>query len=183
MNALFINACVREKSRTLVLAREIMKEIDGEITEVILQDEKMQPLDGKLVASRDSLIKEGNVQHPVFRYARQFADADCIIIAAPYWDLSFPALLKIYFEQICVAGITFRYDNCRPVGLCKAKKLIYVTTSGGPIVADFGYTYVKAIANGFYGIEDVVCYRAENLDIFSISADAVVNDANIVVVK
>ena len=56
---------------------------------------------------------------------------------------AFPAKLKIYFEQITVSGLTFKYRNGNPLGLCKAKSLTYVTTSGGPIIADFGYTYEK----------------------------------------
>lgn len=81
----------------------------------------------------ESLLKDGKFDDPMFRYAKQFANADEIVVAAPFWDLSFPAKLKIYLEQIAVAGITFRYTNGRPTGLCKAKKLTYITTSGGPI--------------------------------------------------
>ena len=87
------------------------------------------------------------------------------MIAAPYWDFGFPALLKIYLEQITVAGITFCYDGGRPKGLCRAKKLFYVTTAGGPILWDFGYPYVRSLAENLYGIENVICISAENLDI------------------
>ena len=41
----------------------------------------------------------------MFDLAKQFAEADEVIIAAPFWDLSFPAALKQYFEQINVLGI------------------------------------------------------------------------------
>ena len=57
----------------------------------------------------------------MFYYARQFAEADQIVIAAPFWDLSFPAILKAYMEQITVSGITFEYINGRPCGRCKKK--------------------------------------------------------------
>ena len=60
----------------------------------------------------------------MFELARQFAAADQIVIAAPYWDLSFPAALKQYFEQINVLGITFAYTpEGVPKGLCRARKL------------------------------------------------------------
>lgn len=42
----------------------------------------------------------------MFKYAKQFAEADEIVIAAPYWDLAFPATVRIYFEAITVTGIT-----------------------------------------------------------------------------
>ena len=119
----------------------------------------------------------------MFRYARQFAQADEIVIAAPFWDLSFPAKLKIYLEQITVSGITFKYMGGRPKGLCKAKKLTYVTTSGGPIFDDFGYTYVKALAQKFYGIEKSEAVRAMDLDVDMISADELMEKAMISVIE
>ena len=139
MENLFINACVRgANSRTIVIAKDILKDIEGTTTELVLDSIDLHPLTSTTLALRDSLIKSGNFENPMFDYAKQFASADTIIIAAPYWDLAFPALLKIYLENICVSGITFRYNNGRPIGLCKAKKLIYITTAGGPIFADFG---------------------------------------------
>ena len=32
-------------------------------------------------------------------------------MAAPFWDLSFPAQLKIYIESIYASGIVTRYDD------------------------------------------------------------------------
>lgn len=46
----------------------------------------------------------------MFKYAHEFANADLIVIAAPFWDLSIPALLKVYIENIAVDGITFEYS-------------------------------------------------------------------------
>lgn len=54
-------------------------------------------------------MARGDYRDPLFRYAKQFAQAADIVVAAPYWDLSFPAILKVYLEQICVTGLTFQY--------------------------------------------------------------------------
>ncbi|MBR4868161.1 MAG: ACP phosphodiesterase, partial [Clostridia bacterium] len=86
-------------------------------------------------------------------------------------------------EQITVSGITFEYNDGRPCGLCKAKSLTYVTTSGGPIFADFGYEYVKALAQNFYGIKKTIAYRAMNLDVNMIAAEDVLTKAEISVVE
>ena len=101
------------------------------------------------------------------------------MIAAPYWDLSFPAVLKAYFEQINVLGLTFEYtDDGFPRGLCRAKKLIYVTTAGGPIISDeYGYGYVKALAQNFYGIPDVCQVKAEMLDVIGADVNGILNKA------
>ena len=45
---------------------------------------------------REELLDRGELDGEIFRYSHQFAAADRIVIAAPYWDLSFPAQLKIY---------------------------------------------------------------------------------------
>ena len=183
MSILFVNACVRENSRTLILAKNIMKDMDGEITEVNLNIEDIEPLNGETLKKRESLVHEGRYDDPMFRYAKQFAEADEIVIAAPFWDLSFPAKLKAYLEQITVSGLTFKYVGGRPFGLCKAKSLTYVTTSGGPIFADFGYTYVKTLAQSFYGINATKAYRAMNLDAQMISAEDLLTKATVSVIE
>lgn len=116
---------------------------------------------------------------PAYTPARQFAEADIIVVAAPYWDLSFPAILKAYFEQVNVLGLTFEYtDDGFPRGLCKAKKLVYVTTAGGPIISDeYGYGYVKALAQGFYGIVDVHQVKAEGLDMVGADVEKILSRA------
>jgi FMN-dependent NADH-azoreductase len=183
MSILFINACVREHSRTLTLAKNVMGNMCGEVTEVNVGFENIAPLNAELLEKRENLIKEGQLDDPMFRYAKQFAQADEIVVAAPFWDLSFPAKLKIYLEQITVAGITFKYINGHPTGLCKAKKLTYVTTSGGPIFDDFGYTYVKTLAQKFYGIPKTEAVRAMNLDVDMITEQELLEKATISVIE
>lgn len=162
---LFINACVRENSRTLELARCILDKLDGEICEINLEQKNLKSLDGNMLEKRDKLISENNFSDGMFHSAKEFAAADTIVIAAPYWDFAFPALLKIYLEQITVCGITFRYKKGIPQGMCRAKRLIYVTTAGGSIHDNFGFEYVKALAQKLYGINEVLFFKAENLDI------------------
>lgn len=51
--------------------------------------------------TRDAPLKQGRLDDAMFRFSHQFAAADKIVIAAPYWDLSFPAILKTYIEGLC----------------------------------------------------------------------------------
>ena len=183
MTILFINACVRENSRTMVLAKSIMKDMTGDVVEVDLNTENILSLNRELLAKREALVHSGDFSDPMFCYAKQFASADEIVIAAPFWDLGFPAILKTYMEQITVAGITFEYRNGRPFGLCKAKRLTYITTSGGPIFADFGYAYIIALAGNFYGIGETKAYRAINLDVEMITAENILEKAEISVIE
>ena len=79
MSILFINACVRENSRTLVLAKNVMKDMSGEIVEVDLNLENIEPLSRELLAKREELIGNGIFDDAMFRYAKQFAEAEKII--------------------------------------------------------------------------------------------------------
>lgn len=171
MSTLFINACIRPESRTLKLAEDLLSKLEketGERAEVLnLADENLRPLTIADIAKRDKALAANDFSDQFFRYARQFADADIIVMAAPYWDLSFPALVKLYFEATSVCGITFRYTpEGYPKGLCKAKKFYYVTTSGGYIGDfDFGFQYAKTLVQLLYGVPEVECIRKEGLDI------------------
>ena len=171
---LFINACVRPESRTLRLARRVLGKLEGEIEEVCLNDTPVPALDNAALEKRTEDVKEGRFDEPSMRCARQFSLADTVVIAAPYWDLSFPALLKSYIESINVSGVTFYYgDDGMPHSLCRAKRLIYAATCGGPYIPGFGFDYVKALATFFYGIEDVRLFKAENLDIIGADVEGI----------
>ena len=175
---LFVNACVRNNSRTLELAEHVMKSLTGEREDINLYETELSPLDNAGIEIRDKASSTNNFSNNVFSIAKQFANADTIVIAAPYWDLMFPAVVKSYFELVTVNGLTFVYgDNGIPMGLCKAKNLIYVTTSGGPIIHDFGFKYVTALAKSFYGINNVKCISAQGLDIHGADANAILSKA------
>ena len=181
MNILYINACVREASRTNELSQYALSKLQGNIEEINLDFEKITPLYKEQLELRDSLIGNKNYNHPMFKYAKQFANSDIILIATPYWDLSFPTILKTYIENINVNGITFLYsEKGYPISLCKAKKLIYITTAGGPIISDdYGFGYIKALAENFYGINDINYIKAEGLDIYGANVQEILEKAKI----
>ena len=175
---LYINACVRPESRTDALARHLLSRLCGDVEEVKVFDEALPLLDRKTLAHRDEAGRNGDFDDQVYAYARQFRDADTVVVAAPYWDLMFPAQLKRYFEAVTVTGVTFFYTpEGYPQGLCKGKRLYYVTTAGGPITVNFGYDYVKAMAQGFYGIGDVRCIKAEFLDVIGADVAGILEKA------
>lgn len=178
-NTLLINACVRPGSRTMRLARRVLEHLGGEAAELNLQHEGLLPLTAETLRERDDILLRGARDDPMLRYARQFAAAEQVVVAAPYWDLSFPAAVKTYFEHINVNGITFSYGaDGRPVSHCHAKQLFYVMTAGGPILPpNHGYAYVKSLAETFYAIPEIECFSAELLDVKGIDVSAILEDA------
>jgi len=176
---LFINACVRKESRTRRLAERLLAGRQEPVEEVRLWEQAFPVADEAFLEKRDRLLRDGAFGDPLFAPARRFAAADEIVIAAPCWDLSFPASLKQYLEQINVVGVTFRYaPDGVPEGLCRARRLTYVTTVGGDFFPEaYGFGYVQALAQSFYGIREVELVKAAGLDIDGADAEAILRDA------
>ncbi len=164
---LFVNACVREESRSLRLARRVLEYLEGQVLELNLEELGLRPLSRETLARREALLSSGNREDPLLRQALEFASADQIVLAAPYWDLSFPASVKVWIEHVNCVGLSFAYGpDDRPYGLCRAKRLFYVMTAGGPILPpNQGFAYVDSLCKSFYGIPETVLFEAQGLDL------------------
>lgn len=181
---LFINACMRgpELSNTYKLCRIFLDEYaaanpESKLEEVDLTKEMMPYYDNAAIKARDKLIDAGKTDHEMFHLARQFAQADKILIGAPYWDMSFPTALKSYVEHISARNITFALEPTSIKGLCRAKKLIYITTAAGYIMpADCGAQYFKHLCVQF-GIEQFADIYADGLEIQGQNPDAIMRTA------
>ena len=184
-NILYINACVKREiaSRTNRLAEAYLKKCletqDCRLITVVLEDIAMPPLRGKNLMEREQAIQNSDFSGEAFELARTFASADEVVIAAPYWDMSFPALLKLYIEQICINRLTFCYnEKGMPCGLTNIKKAVYLTTAGGYIGNNnFGFDYIKGVFSTFFGITDITFFSAEGLDIYGNDPEKILADA------
>ncbi len=168
---LYINSTMREGSRTAVIADAFLNALDKErfeITELRIAEMGLKPLTGAFFEERQRLLDEGRLDHKRFDYARQFAAADIIVISAPFWDLSFPAVLKIYIENVSLESITFRSEDDGLKGLCKAEKMYYFTSRGGIVPTgsqmEQATTYLKALTS-FFGIGGFECAAADGMDL------------------
>ncbi len=125
---------------------------------------------------------EESRQHPILKYAYQFAEADRYIIAEPMWNLGIPAILKAYIDYVSVTGVTFKYTENGPVGLLKNKKAVNIVARGGNYSSEqsaafeMGDRYLRTIF-GFFGVTDFKTIAAESLDIIGQDVEAIVNEA------
>ena len=176
---LFIDACISTHvSRTKRLCTAYIegfmkKNPEVALETVVLRKGKVEPLSRDRILERDKYVKHKDWNQPMFDLARQFKEADYIVVGTPYWDLSFASILKVYIENIMVADLTFQATNTGFVGLCAGKKLIYVTTAGGFIGdKNFGYDYLCGVADMF-GIPETELVKAEALDIEGFDAEKI----------
>jgi FMN-dependent NADH-azoreductase len=175
---LFVNACIRPESRTHILAKYLLSRLSGQVEEVNLEAEAIPALNADRLKYRQELLAAEKFDDPMLRYARQFKEADIIVIAAPYYDLSFPSALKNYLEAICCVGLTFYYDENEVAQThTRAKKLYYVSTGGGILKKQFGFEYVKALVGEFFHIYDVRGFFAEKLDLIGSDPERIMRDA------
>ena len=175
---LFINGCARPNSRTLELANTVLSRETDEIRELKLFPDGPEGLDPERLALREELAAGGAYDHPLFRWAREFREADTVVLAAPYWDFLFPAKVRAYLESVMVNHLTFYYDETgTPQSLCRVKKLIYVTTAGGYIAHNLGFEYADTLFRTFFGAEESLCVRAEGLDIVGNDPTAILEKA------
>lgn len=75
MKTLFINACVREESRTLRLAKRLLCRL-GEYEEISLEKSGLLPLNAERLRRRDELSAEKNFSAPEFFEAVRRVRAD-----------------------------------------------------------------------------------------------------------
>lgn len=168
--ALIVDCCIRGgESRTRQLLDAFCASLDDEYvqTRLDLQAENLRYFTQDYLDERQKLLEKGELTHPRFRYAHQFAQADLIVIAAPFWDLSFPALLKVYIEQISLDGITFTTETGALTGSCRAERLVFLTTRGGFYTGDaqeMGSRYLDAL-HTFFGIGAYSCIAADGMDV------------------
>ena len=184
-NILYVNACVTREidSRTNRLAQAYLKKClesqDCTLSTVDLEETAMSPLTGKTLAEREKAIAANDFSGAAFELAVNFAAADEVVIAAPYWDMSFPASLKLYLEQICVNKLTFCYnEKGMPCGMTNIKKVVYLTTAGGYIGnRNFGFDYVKGLFSTLFGVGDISFFSAEGLDIYGNDPEKILSEA------
>ncbi len=163
-----IDSCMRAESRTrriLNAAREVLStRYDIEIIDVNAAG--LLPLTPEGLEKRTS----GIVPEQTLSLAKTIAAADRLVVAAPFWDMSFPATLKAFFENMSLYGVTFEDNGHTCVGLCKCKKVMYITTRGMDIETgsprEQGSSYLMALST-LWGLGEVTTVAAKNLDYLS----------------
>ena len=173
MNILFVDCCISQreiKSRTRILCNSFLNSIkmeyeDADIKIRNLSKTDLRPFDTEMLNKRDQELIDKRFDSDIYSLAREFRDADGIVVGAPFWDLSFPSLLRIYIEHISANGITYHYDESGPHGDCKAKWLVYITSGGdAERQQSLGVEYWRQLTR-MYGIDDFEYVFAGGLDL------------------
>lgn len=184
MKLLFVDACPRrEESRTLQLARTFLQGVGEscpgvEVITHCLPEMGLLPVDQLWLREKEAACDRKDFQGEMFAPVHDLQKVQAVVAAAPYWDLSFPAMLKIWMEHMYVRNLTFRYEYDRPLGLCPCRESVYITTAGSPIADQgFGAGYFHA-ALRVLGIRESETITAESLDLSSSDPAAILEAAH-----
>ena len=170
---LFVDCCIShrgDRSRSHALCQAFLEEFKRthpavDIETVNLQRMGLQPFDQFATDDRNALRNVRSFDSPIFKLARQFKRADQIVIGAPLRDLTFPAMLRVYIEYICVREVTYHYEYGVCKGDCMAQKLAYLTVSGGEEPEEnLGTLYWRQLCRRF-GIKEFCHVEAYGLDV------------------
>jgi FMN-dependent NADH-azoreductase len=162
---IFIDACMRAGSRTRRIALPIIAELSKRYkVETVDLTTNLYPIaDNSTLEDRN----HGIVPPKHAELARRIAEADRIVIAAPFWDMSFPSALKVFFENISLFGITFDSNDKECYGLCKAEKVMYITSRGMDIstgdALEQATPYIRALSH-LWGWGELTVIAAQNMD-------------------
>lgn len=189
MRLLFVDGCIRgAQSRTRVLAQAFLDTLtvlrpDCTVETADLNVLRLVPLYGDTLAARDAAVSQQDWSNPWFAEAVRFQKADRIVIAAPFWEGTFPAALHTYIEHICAAGLTFRYgEHGEQIGLCQAARAVFFGTKGGIYSQgparedDFAARFLRTNLR-MLGIPQLDVIEAEGLDIDGNDVSAILADA------
>ena len=184
MKLLVVDCCMslREQSRTQLLLKTFLKSWKeknptAEIETVDLKNMDIKPLDVDGVKARDAAVAAGKMDDPNLALAKQFADADRIVVAAPLWEMSFPSKLRVYIERISIPGISFKYTETGSEGLCKSEKMLHIVTAGGPFSqVSAGKEYLENMS-AFYGINQIDFVGADMQDVEGFDYQSVLDKA------
>lgn len=162
---ILVNSCMRAESSTRRLmehARMLLAE-RYDIEEADVNAMALTPVTPEIQCERSA----GKVAEHIVAMARRIAAADRIVVAAPFWDMSFPSVLKAFIENMSLYNVTFTDNGKSCVGLCRCERVLYVTTRGMDIatgsVLEQGSTYLQALS-ALWGCGEVITVAAHNLD-------------------
>ncbi len=161
----YIDSCLRKGSNTKKIADVIIDKLSEkyEIEMVRLSEYSFPVVDNDILNDRAN----GIVPDEYVEMARSLAAADRLVIAAPFWDMSFPSALKVFFENMSLFNVTFASTDKECYGLCKAEKVLYITTRGMNISTgdelEQATPYIKALSR-LWGLGDLHVVSAQNMD-------------------
>lgn len=163
MTVLHINSSARQDhSNTRIIGQYLVDTLGGHAIHRDLAQQPLPPISAQdLIAVHGSSDDQRASFQTQLSLSTQLIDeltnADTLVLGAPMYNFSIPAVLKQWIDAVCRAGVSFKYTEQGPVGLLDIKQAFIITATGGTPVGsemDFASRYLEFICR-FIGVREV----------------------------
>ncbi|WP_032121471.1 FMN-dependent NADH-azoreductase [Clostridium amazonitimonense] len=194
-----VNPKPQEVSTSKTIGRDfvtnfLIKNTDYMVEELDLYNEDIPEINERIIKSRAELVSsdEYNSLSPedkkdvdrINALCSQFLNADCYVIAAPMWSISYPSRLKRYIDCIIINNKVIQISDEEVKGLLddKERSMVYIQSSGGIYPKIFGgkfnhgIDYIHDIFK-FLGLKRFEKILVQGIDMDPSSKDAAIKKA------
>lgn len=167
MNTLVIYAHPNPQSFNSAVAQAVKDELEKKGTQVKFKD--LYAMNWNPVLSQNDFegFHSGNIPADLMAEQADVNWADVIIMIAPIWWTSVPAILKGYIDRVFSLGFAYEYTPTGPRGKMGAKKGLLITSSGAdePNAQANGMMAAmkRTLLDGFFGFCGFSEYKHQNL--------------------
>ena len=161
-----IDSTIRKESRTREILNNVINHYKGEV------DFKVYDINEyELIPTNKYNFDQKGSEEIYFEISKEISSMDGLIIAAPFWDMTYPALLKVFLEKLSIPNVMFLDGTKEVVGLSNNKFMLFITTRGLNIETyskyDGASPSLKALCE-LWGIPKFICVGTSNMDYSSL---------------
>ena len=175
MNTLVVLAHPNPQSFNSAVAQAVKDELEKKGDQVKFKD--LYAMNWNPVLSQADFEGFHNGKIPADLMAEQ-ADvnwADVVIMIAPVWRTSVPAIMKGYIDRVFSLGFAYEYTATGPRGKLGSKKGLLITTSGADEASananGMMASLKRTLMDGFFGFCGFSEYKHQNLFAVTIVKD------------
>lgn len=175
MNTLLICAHPNPQSFNCSLVGAVQEEIEKKGWQLKLKDLYEMKWNPVLCQADFEGFHNGNIPADILAEQADVSWADLVIMVAPVWWLSVPAILKGYIDRVFSIGFAYEYIASGPRGKLTGKKALVITTSGADEQAAQASGLLdavkKAVVDGVFGFSGFAEYKHHNLFAVTVTTD------------
>ncbi len=166
MKAVVIYAHPNPMSFNSAIAAVVREELEKKGAQVKFKDLYAMNWNPVLSAKDFEGYHKGNLSEDVKTEQADISGADVIIMVAPVWWYSIPAILKGYIDRVLSIGFAYEYTPTGPRGMLTGKNALLITTCGADeSTAQKGGMVdgiTKSVVNAVFGFSGFAQYKYKN---------------------
>ncbi len=175
MNVLLVYAHPNPQSFNAAVSQAVKEEVEKKGWQLKFKDLYAMNWNPVLSQSDFEAFHNGKIPADIMAEQADVNWADLVIMIAPVWWTSVPAILKGYIDRIFSIGFAYEYTPTGPRGKLVGKKALLITSSGadGQAAQANGMSSAikRALVDGFFGFCGFAEFKYKNLAAVTVVTD------------